>query len=338
MSPIAVGLAGALIAAAATAGGAALLRRLGLGDAPDARTRNRKRQSSAVPFVGGGALLLAWIFQANCAGAPWAPSLPGLPAAAAGTAASWGPWAALGAAFAVGLVDDLRPGGLAPAPKLCAQGSAGAVLAAVVALAEAGGEPLRLDVSAVSAGALWIAAAVAAMNLANTFDNADGAATGLGLAGLLAGAPVAAGPLAGFLPFNLWLRRRGDPRAYLGDSGSHLLGMLLLLTPAAWPVFLLPLFDLIRVALRRLRSGRAIWSADRSHLAHGLQAAGLSPTVLCIVLVGLASPALWLPRWWGAGCVAALFLVSAGLTRGGGASGSQLGRRGEPCPRRESGR
>ena len=120
----------------------------------------------------------------------------------------------------------------------------------------------------------------------------------------------------------LWLRRRGDPRAYLGDSGSHLLGMMLLLTPAAWPLFLLPLLDLARVAAVRLREGRPIWSADRLHLAHRLQAAGLAPTAVVAVLVGIALPALLVPGWLGALWVAVLFAACLRLTPAGGAAGS----------------
>jgi UDP-GlcNAc:undecaprenyl-phosphate GlcNAc-1-phosphate transferase len=326
VNPSAAWLLGAVVAALASALLAALARRFGLGDAPDARTSARKRQAMAVPFVGGSALLVAWTVQASCAPAAWSLSLPVGPLAesisAATCAERWGPWAALAAAFAVGLVDDLRPAGLAPLPKLCAQALAGAILATAIALAANGGEPLGLNVAGAGAFALWTAAAMAAMNLLNTFDNADGAAGGLGLVGLVAGAPLAAGALAGFLPFNLWLRRRGDPRAYLGDSGSHLLGMMLLLTPAAWPLFLLPLLDLARVAAVRLREGRPIWSADRLHLAHRLQAAGLAPTAVVAVLVGIALPALLVPGWVGALWVAVLFAACLRLTPAGGAAGS----------------
>jgi len=337
VNPSAAWLLGAVVAALASALLAALARRFGLGDAPDARTSSRKRQATAVPFVGGSALLVAWIVQASCAPAAWSLSLPVGPLAESISAATgaerWGPWAALAAAFAVGLVDDLRPAGLAPLPKLCAQALAGAILATAImdsgsvecdcgALAANGGEPLGLNLASAGAFALWTAAAMAAMNLLNTFDNADGAAGGLGLVGLVAGAPLAAGALAGFLPFNLWLRRRGDPRAYLGDSGSHLLGMMLLLTPAAWPLFLLPLLDLARVAAVRLREGRPIWSADRLHLAHRLQAAGLAPTAVVAVLVGIALPALLVPGWLGALWVAVLFAACLRLTPAGGAAGS----------------
>ena len=118
----------------------------------------------------------------------------------------------------------------------------------------------------------------------------------LGLAGPL---PVAACAVLGFLPFNL---RRADeralfgrlPRAILGDSGSHLLGMLVLLTPVAWPALTLPLLDLARVAIERVRSGQPPWVGDRRHLAHRLQARGLSPAAVALVLALIAYPSVGL--------------------------------------------
>ena len=67
MNPSAAWLLGAVVAALASALLAALARRFGLGDAPDARPSARKRQAMAVPFVGGSALLVAWTVQASCA-------------------------------------------------------------------------------------------------------------------------------------------------------------------------------------------------------------------------------------------------------------------------------
>ncbi|MDP6538385.1 MAG: hypothetical protein QF903_13620 [Planctomycetota bacterium] len=328
MSPAAAGLAGALVAAVVTAAGAPLARLLPLTDVPDDRTRARKHQATAVPCVGGAALLVAWIVQTSCSQASWAPSLPGVDPASTSLAARWGPWAAMVAAFTVGLVDDLRPGGLGALPKLCAQLAAGVVLA---------GALLGAGAASAWSAAVWVLLAVAAMNLVNTFDNADGAAAGLGLAGLAVATPAAAGALAGFLPFNLWLRRRGDARAYLGDSGSHLVGMVLLLEPAAWPVLLLPGLDLARVSLARLREGRPVWSADRLHLAHRLQAAGLAPTPVAALLVGIAFPALWPAGLAGAALVVALFGVAVGLSPAGGGGGGLEPVGARPCSRREAG-
>lgn len=126
-----------------------------------------------------------------------------------------------------------------------------------------------------------------ACNVWNTFDNADGAAAGLAGTGCaLLGLPVGAAVL-GFLPWNLFLRRDGEPRAYLGDGGSHLLGMTVLVEPAAWPLALLPALDLARVAALRIAAGERPWVGDRRHLAHDLQRRGLRRVAVCVLLVAL---------------------------------------------------
>jgi UDP-GlcNAc:undecaprenyl-phosphate GlcNAc-1-phosphate transferase len=153
-----------------------------------------------------------------------------------------------------------------------------------------------------------------ACNAINTFDNADGAAGGLVAVALLARAPLLAAPVLAFLPFNLRSQRspagRGrDAAAYLGDSGSHLLGMLVLLTPAAWPALVLPLADLARLSVVRVREGAAPWVGDRRHLAHRLGAAGLSAPRVVAALLGIAAPTLLL-GWVGA-VPTALFFAGA---------------------------
>ena len=88
---------------------------------------------------------------------------------------------------------------------------------------------------------LFALGAVVATNAVNTFDNADGAAGMLVALAALASDPIAAAALVPFLVLNLWRRGDGEVAAYLGDSGSHLLGLWVLITPAAWPVLVLPL-------------------------------------------------------------------------------------------------
>jgi UDP-GlcNAc:undecaprenyl-phosphate GlcNAc-1-phosphate transferase len=162
--------------------------------------------------------------------------------------------------------------------------------------------------------ALIVLGAVLAQNALNTFDNADGAATSLAALGLCLPAPLFAAPLLAFLPFNL--RRRGSPSAYLGDAGSHLVGMLVLLTPAAWPVLALPLLDLSRLSVVRLRRGQMPWVGDRRHLAHRLAALGLGPLAVVRVLLGLALPAVltgWVSRTGAPGPAVALGVLATGL-------------------------
>ncbi len=267
------GLVGVSFATAvsATFALAALAPRFGWVDA-GTEAPDRKLQTVAVPLVGGPAIALALCVAYLLD-----------PAALAWLANGW-TTAALAAACAVGLADDLAPGGLSPAQKLCGQLVAG-VLFAVPAWRAGGWD-----------AALVVLAALAAQNALNTFDNADGATAALATCGLAVGAPVAAAAVAGFLPFNLWLGVRNPvsraftPRAYLGDSGSHLLGLALLASPLGWTALCLPLFDLARVSAARIARGIPPWVGDRRHLAHRLQAVGLRSTAVVLVLLAIAAP------------------------------------------------
>lgn len=261
----------------------------------------RKLQPRPVPPVGGAAIaisvgLLALIDRT---------ALP----------AEWTGWTALAlaAAFTVGLIDDLLPAGLRPLHKLCGQIAAG-VLFAVPMYGD--GAP-----SALCAAVF----AVAAQNALNTFDNADGAAASLAMCGLAAGAPVVAAAVAGFLPFNLWLGVRDErtraftPSAYLGDSGSHLLGLALLASPLGAVALCLPLLDLARVSLARIAERIPPWTGDRRHLAHRLQAAGLGRTAVVLALLAIAAPpiasaAIGLPLAPGLAVTAVAFCAAVFVT------------------------
>ncbi len=279
--------------------GIGVWHRLGRGDAAVGAEAHRKRQRRPVATVGGTAILLAWLV-ALLAGSTWVPeTLPGLPPEARPVTVSWSVVGALGVAWGVGFVDDWRRAGLGATAKLLGQGVAGGLLSLPWWLADASG----------GVGAsllwtlLWAAAAIVALNAWNFFDNADGAATSLAALGLLPVAPLLAAAPIGFLLPNLLLRRRatrapghpGDPLAYLGDSGSHLLGLALLVFPAAWPALLVPLLDLVRVCLLRLSLGERPWHGDRRHLAHRLERAGLAPLPVTLVLLLLAAPAVLHP-------------------------------------------
>ena len=289
-------LLGGLVAAGA---GAWLLARLaprwGWVDAPTGPEAARKLQARPVPQVGGPAilagLLAGWLLWRAGASAPGALGpLPGALAALLPPAPACA--AALLLAFLVGLLDDVLPGGLAPRRKLLGQALAGAPLALGLAWGAPG------PAAAAGLALASVAAAVAAQNALNTFDNTDGGAGSLGVLALAAPQPVAAAALLGFLPFNLNARRRGrgpaqaPPSCYLGDSGSHLLGMLILLTPPAWPALCLPLLDLGRLSVVRWRAGSRPWIGDRRHLAHRLEAAGLGRAGVLGGLLAVALPAV----------------------------------------------
>jgi len=262
----------ALVAFVATAVLIALAERIGFGDSGVGAEAQRKLQKRAVPPIGGLAIGIAWWFAAI--GEISIGSLPEWFATPSSTAA------ALGVALAVGVLDDVRARGLEPLHKLLGQLLAGCVLAYPTWL---GLEPLNA-LGWTCAGAFG---AALACNVWNTFDNADGVAAGLAGGGFaLLGHPLAAAVL-GFLPWNLFLRRGGAPRAYLGDGGSHLLGMVVLVEPAAWPLAVLPALDLARVAALRLAAGVAPWRGDRRHLAHALERRGLGPLAVAAVVVAL---------------------------------------------------
>lgn len=231
----------------------------------------RKPRRAPVPPVGGVVLFVAL----------------GLGHFVGGDELPWVPWVTLSLALALGLTDDLRRGGLSAGWKFAGQG----LVAAALAWEIPGGPGFRVLVAF---------AALVAQNAVNTWDNADGAAGGLGLVALAPLAP-AAGALAGFLPWNLFRRQRAGervPTAYLGDAGSHLVGVLVASAPAAWPFLVLPVADLARLSVLRVARGRAPWSADRLHLAHRLSAAGLAPVPIAgllglLVALPWATTALW---------------------------------------------
>jgi len=276
----------------------------------DGGASERKRAAAPLPLC-GGAIVLAGVLAGWVAmeflGRARAGFVPGrelreLVSAALGREVTLWPLGALLLAFTVGTLDDLLEDGLRPAQKLAGQAAVGVVLALPVVMAA------PHDPRAWLVLALAVLAACVALNWINTFDNADGAASGLGCTALLGSAPFFAAALAAFLPFNL-ARRGRAPRAILGDAGSHALGLMFLLVPAAWPALLLPALDLGRLVLVRARLGLAPWQGDRRHLAHRLQARGLAPATVALALLAISLPAiLW--GWLGTPLVALAFVFA----------------------------
>jgi len=311
-------LVGVLAALALTPLFARLARRFAWTDRATAVDGARKLQARPVPAIGGLVVLVGlvgtWGTLALVGGhwdasiAPWIDPRAGA--------------ASLVLAFAAGALDDRVRGGLRARSKLALQGLA-ALPAAVSLTAYRLGEGSSLEL-ALALGAALIAGALVAQNAFNTFDNADGATTALGVLALAFHAPVFAGPLVGFLPWNLNARTRSrgqaadagaTPTAYLGDGGSHLLGMLILLVPAAWPALALPLADLARLAVRRWRVGSRPWIGDRRHLAHRLAHAGLGRIAVCAALLTVALPAVAAPGVLGLGVTGVFFAGAVLSTR-----------------------
>jgi len=185
---------------------------------------------------------------------------------------------------------------------------------AVALLVAASGVRITLFVPSLlfsyAATVLWI---LTVTNALNFNDNMNGLCGGLGLIAigwiawhaaahgqyLVASlALLAAGALAGFLPYNF-------PRAsvFLGDAGSHLVGYLLAvlaILPHFYsarqdeptrlavlnPVLILavPLLDLASVVWLRTRASKPFWIGDTNHLSHRLVRAGLSKPQAVLVL------------------------------------------------------
>lgn len=160
---------------------------------------------------------------------------------------------------------------------------------------------------------LWILTVVNAFNF---MDNMNGLCSGLGAIGAFCTAIIAsqsgqylntllalavAGALLGFLPHNF-----PKASAFLGDSGSHLVGYLLAVlvisphfysktNPSQWavlkPLLLLavPLFDICSVIIIRWRLGKPFYIGDNNHLSHRLVRHGLSkPRAVLVLLLAAA--------------------------------------------------
>ena len=211
------------------------------------------------------------------------------------------------AAFLLGLCDDER--WIGPRAKFAGQVAIAGATATVI-------RPGWLP----AAAAVPIAAIVlvAAMNSFNFLDNIDGLAAGtagIAAAALAAttafvGAPAVqvlacavAGACLGFLPLNY--RRKRPAAVFMGDSGSHFLGLAvgasaLLASPSAAGgasatvvapllILALPILDTSLVILVRLAEGRPIWRGGRDHLSHRLVYVGLGEHEAVALLLVLAA-------------------------------------------------
>jgi len=250
-----------------------------------------------VPRIGGLALALGAATALALIGVVFAPTGQTLLA----RSTSIGP-VTLGAAgvLVLGLIDDIRPVGA----KIKFAVQIG-IAAGVYAL----GVRVRLlslpfgpaDLGAPVGAAVTILWLVGVTNAFNLLDGADGVAAGsaffaasaIFIMSVTLGHPAIglvtaalAGALLGFLPFNF-----PPARAFLGDSGSLLIGFLLAgvaveastkgptLVAIALPLvaFAVPVSDTTITLLRRLVRGRPLFEPDREHIHHRMASAGLSP-------------------------------------------------------------
>lgn len=210
----------------------------------------------------------------------------------------------------VGLLDDKYE--LKPLTKFSAQ-------FAVAWLVAAAGLRITLFVPSLlfsyAVTILWI---LTVINAFNFIDNMNGLCGGLGVIGAfyfallsaLAGQYLVAltafltcGALVGFLPFNF-----PRARAFLGDSGSHLVGYLLAVLailphfhtaqePRVHAVFspllilAVPLGDLLWVVLLRTKLRKPFYIGDNNHLSHRLVRLGFS-RINAVLLIWLLAALL----------------------------------------------
>lgn len=157
---------------------------------------------------------------------------------------------------------------------------------------------------------LWVLAITNAFNL---IDGLDGLAAGSALFSTIVMFVVAvlngpalvelmtialAGAILGFLRFNF-----NPATIFLGDSGSLFIGFLLsalaldgaqkapTIVAVAIPIvsFGLPILETVLSVIRRLISGRPVFTADREHIHHKLLQHGMSHRQVVIILYGVSA-------------------------------------------------
>jgi UDP-GlcNAc:undecaprenyl-phosphate GlcNAc-1-phosphate transferase len=302
--------------------------------AVDSGEEERKVHEIPMPRVGGLAIavgffvpVIALFFYDNRVSESYLADMTRFAALAGGAAVMVG----------MGLVDDVR--GLSAKVKLAVQ-----ILVALGAFAagyhiDSVSTPfgvVTLGWLALPLTILWIVGIVNAINL---IDGLDGLASGislftvfvlfiLGVTGnnvIVALTAIAlAGSLLGFLRYNF-----NPASIFMGDSGSLFLGYVLAVTAISGsaksqtavslliPVVALgvPVFDTTLAVLRRLISGKHIFSADRGHVHHRLLDSGLTHRQAVLVLYAgctvLALGALGLV--WATTAQAAVILCAIGV-------------------------
>jgi UDP-GlcNAc:undecaprenyl-phosphate GlcNAc-1-phosphate transferase len=115
------------------------------------------------------------------------------------------------------------------------------------------------------------------------------------------------GILIPYLYFNLFGKVENNRKIFMGDSGSLTLGFILgflfvkysmdnrNLMPFSndrimlgYSLLIIPVFDVVRVIIHRLRNHKSIFVADKNHIHHKLMRAGLTQHQALIVILLLA--------------------------------------------------
>ena len=214
--------------------------------------------------------------------------------------------------FLLGIYDDRR--NASPFLKFSVQAVAGAMLFAgglrILTLPVLFGTHRFSWVTGLALTILWV---IAITNAFNLIDGLDGLAAGSALFSTLVVFVVAllgnmslislvalalAGAIVGFLRYNF-----NPATIFLGDCGSLFIGFMLsalalfgsqktpTIVAVAIPVvsFGLPILETSLSVLRRLISGRPVFTADREHIHHKLLQRGMSHRQVVIVLYGVSA-------------------------------------------------
>ena len=273
-------------------------------------TQERHMHSSPLPRLGGVAIFLSFC---GCMGAAaiWALRHPAL------HSTSFFPTmktvlvpAAL--VFLLGVYDDLHSVG--PYVKFTVQGIAATMLymggLRIVNIPVLFGNRIFPWYAGLAFTVLWVLAITNAFNL---IDGLDGLAAGSALFSTVVTFVVAllnghhlvelmtialAGAILGFLRFNF-----NPATIFLGDSGSLFIGFLLsalalqgaqkapTIVAIAIPIvsFGLPILETVLSIIRRLISGRPVFTADHEHIHHKLLQHGLTHRQVVILLYGVSA-------------------------------------------------
>lgn len=240
--------------------------------------------------------------------------------------------------FFLGLYDDLR--GVGPYFKFTVQGIAAAMLYAgglrIVNIPVIFGDRVLPWYVGLALTVIWVLAITNAFNL---IDGLDGLAAGSALfstmvvfvVALLNGPTLVevmtislAGAILGFLRFNF-----NPATIFLGDSGSLFIGFLLsalalfgaekspTIVAVAIPIvsFGLPILETVLSVVRRLISGRPVFTADREHIHHKLLQHGLTHRQVVILLYGVSAVFAMLSLFllWPTGSSLGLVLAVLGI-------------------------
>ena len=288
--------------------------RIGWLDKPDAR----KQHISATPLTGGVAMLLTFtiaIYFANIAITPVALLTT------------------MTILCLVGIWDDLH--NLSARRRLVLQAGAALLMCWLEGLRVTqlgdlfGTGQLMLDQLSLFFTVFCVVGALNAVNMIDGVDGLAGGVVAVALTGMLLLAAkagryddliillVLSGSLTGYLFYNMRHPLRKRASVFMGDAGSTMLGGALAwflihlsqpngqtIAPAFPPIVGLwlvavPVLDTLCLMLRRGFNGQSPFKADRAHLHHVLQRAGLSDsqTTLVIILMSAAIGSFGLLGW-----------------------------------------